>query len=117
MGPRKSKLYADDDPALEIIRQIEGRWNRRFRYFGNVIIFAGILAFVLLVRSDPRGIDPYFVRRSTVIIAVWGIFLLLHTLKFLTDEARDRALEKVDSQRWSIADTLVRQPYRSRRSR
>lgn len=130
MGPRKSRLPTDYDLELEMIRRIDGRWRRRFHYFSSVLIFAGIVAVVVLVRTDPHGIDPYFVQRSTVVIAAWGIFLLLHTLKFLMDEARNRALEKVADPEWSMADALVGQPdeeqsypaedetpYRSHRSR
>ncbi len=95
-GRALTKLFGGNGKHKpEAIRRIEKRYGRRFRYFSHLAVFAVIASITWLnAVNDPRFNDPLRMDELIEGTVVWGVILLIHTIKFLTDEAKDRAIER-----------------------
>ncbi len=96
-GRALAKLRGDNKRKSEAVHRIEKRYGRRFRYFSHLAVFAVIASITWLnAATDPRFNDPFGRNMDELIegTVVWAVILLIHTIKFLTDEAKDRAIER-----------------------
>lgn len=91
----------------ETIRLIERRYSRRFRYLAHITVYgiaqliawANYSSYMNFMSEDSR----IFYQTPLTFTLVWGAILLLHTLSYFNNEARDRAIqeEMIRSGDWS----------------
>lgn len=86
----------------EAIRLIERRYSRRFRYLTHIIIYgmaqiiawANYFSYMNFISEDSQTIYRTLYQTPLTFTLVWGAILLLHTLKYYNDDARDRAIQE-----------------------
>ena len=82
-------VRGDNSDKPEIVRLIEGRYSRRFRFFSHLALYV----IAVLLASPNWRLNQFAYQRDLPWIIAWGVIVLLHIIKFFVDEARDNALE------------------------
>ena len=90
MGEKRKRKCEDLLP--DRVRLIEARYARRFRLLVHIALYV-VVAILLFARNSTYNQDLF--HSDVTGLLMWAVILLLHIVEVLTEEARDRTVERL----------------------